>query len=76
MKIVRKICCGMDVHKDLIVATIATTNQDNITTYLQRSFTSQNPDLFKLKNWLKDNNCYDVAMESTGKYWIPIFNVL
>ncbi|MFR3841380.1 MAG: IS110 family transposase [Bacteroides thetaiotaomicron] len=66
----------MDVHKDLIVATIATTNQDNITTYLQRSFTSQNPDLFKLKNWLKDNNCYDVAMESTGKYWIPIFNVL
>ena len=50
MKIVRKICCGMDVHKDLIVATIATTNQDNITTYLQRSFTSQNPDLFKLKN--------------------------
>ena len=76
MKIVRKICCGMDVHKDLIVATIATTNQDNITTYLQRSFTSQNPDLFKLKNWLKDNNCYDVAMESTGKYWIPILNVL
>lgn len=76
MKIVRKICCGMDVHKDLIVATIATTNQDNITTYLQRSFTSQNPDLFKLKNWLKDNDCYDVAMESTGKYWIPIFNVL
>ena len=76
MKIVRKICCGIDVHKDLIVATIATTNQDNITTYLQRSFTSQNPDLFKLKNWLKDNNCYDVAMESTGKYWIPIFNVL
>ena len=76
MKIVRKICCGMDVHKDLIVATIATTNQDNITTYLQRSFTSQNPDLFKLKNWLKDNNCYDVAMESTGKYCIPIFNVL
>lgn len=66
----------MDVHKDLIVATIATTNQDNITTYLQRSFTSQNPDLFKLKNWLKDNNCYDVAMESTGKYWIPVFNVL
>ena len=76
MKIIHKICCGMDVHKDIIVATIATTNSDGITTYLQRTFTSQNPDLLKLKRWLKDNNCNNVAMESTGKYWIPIFNVL
>lgn len=76
MKIIHKICCGMDVHKDIIVATIATTNSDGITTYLQRTFTSQNPDLLKLKRWLKDNDCNNVAMESTGKYWIPIFNVL
>ena len=76
MKIVHKICCGMDVHKDIIVATIATTNQDNITTYQQATFSSQNPDLYRLKMWLKNNNCYEVAMESTGKYWIPIFNVL
>ena len=76
MKIVRKICCGMDVHKNLIVATIATTNQEGVTDYLQNSFSSQNYDLFKLKSWLKANDCFDVAMESTGKYWIPIFNVL
>lgn len=76
MKIVHKICCGMDVHKDLIVATIATTNQDGITHYLQKPFSSQNDDLFRLKSWLKENDCFDVAMESTGKYWIPIFNVL
>ena len=37
MRIVRPICCGADVHKDLIVATIATTNQDGITDYIQSS---------------------------------------
>lgn len=76
MKVVRKICCGADIHKDLIVATIATTNQDNITEYLQRSFCTQNYDLYHFKSWLKEHNCFEVAMESTGKYWIPIFNVL
>jgi len=76
VKIVRNICCGADVHKDIIVATIATTNQDGITEYLQESFSSQNYDLYRLKSWLKENNCLEIAMESTGKYWIPIFNVL
>ena len=76
MKVVRKICCGADIHKDLIVATIATTNQEGITEYLQTSFCTQNYDLFNFKSWLKEHNCFEVAMESTGKYWIPIFNVL
>ena len=76
MKIVRNICCGADVHKDIIVATIATVNQDGVTEYLQESFSSQNYDLFRLKSWLKENNCLEIAMESTGKYWIPVFNVL
>lgn len=66
----------MDVHKDIIVATIATTNQDGIAEYHQRQFNSQNYSLYQLKAWLKNHNCFDVAMESTGKYWIPIFNVL
>ena len=76
MRIVRPICCGADVHKDLIVATIATTNQDGITEYLQRSFCTQNYDLILLKSWLKEHHCFEIAMESTGKYWIPVFNVL
>ena len=67
MKIVRKICCGADIHKDIIVATIATTNQDGITEYLQRQFCSQNYDLYHLKSWLKEHNCFEIAMESTGK---------
>ena len=76
MRIVRPICCGADIHKNLIVATIATTNQDGITEYLQRSFCTQNYDLILLKSWLKEHHCFEIAMESTGKYWIPVFNVL
>lgn len=76
VKVIRPVCCGMDVHKDIIVATIATTNKDGIAEYQQRQFNSQNYSLNELKTWLKNNNCFDVAMESTGKYWIPVFNVL
>ena len=76
MRIVRPICCGADIHKDLIVATIATTSQDGITEYIQSSFSSQNFDLVRLKAWLIEHHCFEIAMESTGKYWIPVFNVL
>ena len=77
MKIVRPICCGMDVHKNLIVATIGITDkQSRITNYIQESFSTLNPELFLLRDWLISHNCFDVCMESTGKYWIPIFNVL
>lgn len=76
MRIVRPICCGADIHKDLIVATIAETNQDGITEYIQSSFSSQNFDLVRLKAWLIEHHCFEIAMESTGKYWIPVFNVL
>ena len=76
MRIVRPICCGADIHKDLIVATIAATNQDGITEYIQSSFSSQNFDLVRLKAWLIEHHCFEIAMESTGKYQIPVFNVL
>jgi transposase len=76
LKIIHPICCGVDVHKNSIVATIATTDQNSITTYLQRTFTTLNPDLYAFRDWLIENNCMHVCMESTGKYWIPIFNIL
>lgn len=77
MKIVRPICGGMDVHKNIIVATIGITDKKSrVTEYIQESFTTLNPDLFRLRDWLISHNCYDVCMESTGKYWIPIFNIL
>lgn len=77
MKIVRPICCGLDVHKNIIVATIGITDANTrITTYIQDQFSTFNSDLFRLKEWLLSHNCLDVCMESTGKYWIPVFNVL
>lgn len=70
-------CCGMDVHKKFVVATIAKTNEHKVTTYQTKKFSTLPKDLQLLKSWLvSDNDCRDVCMESTGKYWIPIFNVL
>ena len=76
LKIVRPICCGVDVHKRFIVATIGNTDQHGVTTYKTLNFYTHNKDLNAFIKFLKDNNCYDVCMESTGKYWIPIFNYL
>ena len=76
MKIVYPICCGMDIHKKIIVATIATTNAQGITTYEQETFSTFNSDVIKLRDWMIERNCRDACMESTGKYWIPIWNIL
>lgn len=76
MKIVYPICCGMDIHKKMIVATIATTNAQGITTYEQKTFSTFNSDVIKLRDWMIERNCRDTCMESTGKYWIPIWNIL
>ena len=67
----------MDVHKDIIVATVGITDKKSMTTeYFQKTFSTLNSDLYRLCDWLSSLHCVDVCMESTGKYWIPIFNVL
>ena len=69
-------CCGIDVHKKMLVATIAKTDEHKVTTYQTKQFSTLTRDIKHLKQWLIDNDCKDVCMESTGKYWIPIFNIL
>lgn len=76
LKIVYPICCGMDVHKSFLVACIASTNDKGVTTYKQKRFSTFSNDLRRCAHWLAENNCKDVCMESTGKYWIPIYNIL
>lgn len=76
LKIVYPICCGIDVHKTFIVATIASTDSKNLTTYRTKRFSTFTKELRSLAKWLEQYDCYDVCMESTGKYWIPIYNVL
>ncbi|MHA9742377.1 IS110 family RNA-guided transposase [Robinsoniella peoriensis] len=76
MRLIYPICCGLDVHKNVIVATIVSTDSSGMSEYNQKSFSTINSDILKFHNWLIENNCYHVCMESTGKYWIPIFNYL
>jgi transposase len=76
VNIVYPVCCGMDVHKNFLIACIATTDERNHTTHQIRRFSTFTGDLRKLADWLAQNNCRDVCMESSGKYWIPVFNTL
>lgn len=76
LKIVYPICCGIDVHKTFVVACIASTNNKGVTIYKSHRFSTYTKGLKELSQWLCENNCKDVCMESTGKYWIPVFNVL
>lgn len=76
LKIVNRNCAGIDVHKKIIVVTIAKTNEYDITDYQTKSFNTFTEDLIKCRDWLVSNGTLDVCMESTGKYWIPVFNIL
>lgn len=76
LKTIYNNCAGIDVHKKVIVVTIAKTNKSNITIYQTKSFSTFTEDLITCRNWLVDNQTFDVCMESTGKYWIPVFNIL
>ena len=75
MKVVYPICCGVDVHKTFLVATIISA-QGITPHYSKKRFSTFNNSIFQFKQWLIDNDCFDVCMESTGKYWVPIFNLL
>lgn len=75
LKIVYPICCGIDVHKDFVYACIATT-ENGVTTYKSQRFLTFTKGLCELLLWLLSNNCKDVCMESTRKYWIPVYNIL
>lgn len=77
LKIVYPICCGLDVHKSFVVACIAMTDNRGVTTYTKpQRFSTFTKDLKRLRDWLVSFNCRDVCMESTGKYWIPVYNIL
>ena len=77
MKVVFPTCCGVDVHKSFLVATIIKTPENSLQpSYQKKRFSSFNSDLNRFADWLYENDCMDVCMESTGKYWVPVFNIL
>ena len=65
------ICCGIDVHKKLIVACLRNGNKNAI-----REFGATTRELLSLADWLKESDCKMIAMESTASYWKPLYNIL
>ena len=76
MKVVYQTCCGVDVHKSFLVATIIKTSSGVQPSYQKKRFSTFNNSILQFKEWLLLNECRDVCMESTGKYWVPVFNLL
>ena len=71
MEVLHERCCGLDVHKKSITACIITPEGKEI-----RTFETMTRNLMELVDWVKSNRCSHVAMESTGDYWKPIYNLL
>jgi len=72
MEVIHRDCAGLDVHKKVVVAAIIAEGRPKEI----RSFGTMTADLLELSDWLMSNGVTHVAMESTGEYWKPIFNIL
>ena len=75
MEVIYKKACGIDVHKSFIVAVICDSTSIE-PKYLRKRFSTFNNSLIEFRNWLLENDCQNVCMESTGKYYIPVYNAL
>ena len=75
MKVIYPKACGVDVHKSFIVAVICDSTGQT-TKYSKKRFSTFNNSLIEFRNWLLENDCQNVCMESTGKYYIPVYNAL
>jgi len=71
MEVLYGTCGGVDVHKKLLVVCLRSGRKTEV-----RNFGTTTQELFDVANWLKDNHCEMVAMESTASYWKPLYNVL
>jgi transposase len=71
MEVLHPRCCGLDVHKKTVTACVITPDGREI-----RTFGTMTNDLLKLKEWLHESKVTHVAMESTGVFWKPIYNLL
>lgn len=69
-------CCGLDVHKRTVAACILLPGPDALPLQEVRSFCTMTEDLLALADWLAVHQVTQVAMESTGSYWKPIWNIL
>src|SRR5258706_14645499 len=71
MEVLYACCCGIDVHAKMLVACLLTQGKREV-----RTFSTMTEDLLHLLDWLTQAGCTHVAIESTGVYWRPVFNIL
>jgi transposase len=76
MDVVYERCCGLDIHKKQVVACVVVPGPDGQPTKQIRTFGTMTADLLALADWLRAQAVRHVAMESTGVYWQPIYNLL
>ncbi len=76
MDVVYPRCCGLDVHKKMVVACLLIVGADGRLHKEIRTFSTMSADLLALADWLTAHGCTHVALESTGVYWKPIYNLL
>ncbi len=76
MELVYERCCGVDVHKKMVVACLITPDERGQRRKEVRTFRTTTQELLLLQDWLVVAGCTHVAMESTGVYWKPIYNLL
>ena len=75
MELLHRRCCGLDVHKETVVACLRLVADGKVTTEV-RTFQTTTADLLRLSEWLAANDCTHVAMEATGVYWKPVWHIL
>ena len=72
MEVLYERCCGIDVHKNMLMVCIFMGPRKKEI----REFGTMTDDILELCSWIKETGCQAVAMESTGVYWKPVYNIL
>ena len=76
MEVIYPRCCGLDIHKKTVVACVILSDPGQPPRKETQTFRTMTADLLALADWLSELECTHVAMESTGVYWRPIYNLL
>ena len=76
MDVMYERCCGLDVHKRTVVACLLISGKQGAPQKEVRTFGTMTADVLALGAWLAAAGCTHVAMEGTGVYWLPIWNLL
>ncbi len=76
MDVVHERCAGLDVHKKTVVACVLRSAPEGMVDQQVRTFETMQADLERLRDWLVECGCTHIAMEATGVFWKPVYNVL